>query len=507
VLRIAELRVLSGAPAHLFHQSPTVPIVGYAPSGSHLSLLLPPLYDDESLVHFQSVRLLRAVPLSDSCSAELVTRASTADDLSLEALSDELNTIIELSTGTAAWKVAPPRLTDHHRAPASASPGQHGWGHGELVGGPLIGGWLGAPGWNPLLGSDTQAEQPLLGCAEGVQEFSLQFALTAVQAACGVISLAFSTLNADLTNATINEHTLASRDVAPNSGVFVLAAEPHEILASGGNVLRIFMQPRVAGLGCGVALQSEVARFVVHAATPRLPNTQAALELEFAPLPSGAVVVAMSAATNRAGMVTAVSLGAVMLDGTRPTHASLRGCTPGGRQDESGTFYQSSIGGLTVCWPLNDFVDEESGLWRLQWQLAGWVEGVGWDVLMETQSLPEARSMAALMSSSLHLSAEELHGVLGRATPSHRGRYRLGVRVLNRAGLHSCGADACLEGERWVLVEGAIMEVDTEPPTCAHANAWLCDPLIATDGRACHNIALSGLSKVGSAGSGYQASI
>ena len=230
--------------AHVFRGRHSVPIAGYAHSTTELSLEMPALADDQSREHFKSIRILRTVPLNDDCSTSLAfqrEQAMVQGGPALGNLVDELNAVTQLSTGIASWSIPP----------SSASPGQHLWWSLGATD-PPIGGWLGSPGWNPLLGLDAQSEQPMPACTSGEYNLTLQFNLTQLQAICGRFTLSFQTLNAQVTSATLNDHDLA----ITTSGQLLLSIEPQAVLEEGTNAVRISVLPLGVGIGCGVALQA-----------------------------------------------------------------------------------------------------------------------------------------------------------------------------------------------------------------------------------------------------------
>ena len=138
---------------------------------------------------------------------------------------------------------------------------------------------------------------------------------------------------------------------------------------------------------------------------------------------AGTIVRARQFATNRAG------LGAVhqadqliMLDDTPPAHAQLRLCTAGGRyahDARSGrrVYYQSSEASVRICWDSPGFVDGESGVWILEWQVMRRV-GLVFSDLTGTQQLSEARVRARDSFSQLHLEPPPRLASNGRREPS-----------------------------------------------------------------------------------------
>ena len=134
-----------------------------------------------------------------------------------------------------------------------------------------------------------------------------------------------------------------------------------------------------------------------------------------------------------------------------------------------------------MCWdPGESFSDPESGVLALEWQLAHWVRGYGWDTLLRTQRLTDAEMEAALQNGTIAFTPEFLTRMTGIQLPLHGRRYRLGLRALNKAGRRSCGDAACTTGnpgDNWAVFQGTQFGVDILAPTCTRAVAWLCDPL------------------------------
>ena len=121
---------------------------------------------------------------------------------------------------------------------------------------------------------------------------------------------------------------------------------------------------------------------------PGCTNALCQQALAFPPLPAGTIVLAQQSAINRAGLGAAFHSSLIMLDNTPPTHPALHGCTPGGRTAYGdGLYYQTSEEGLELCWEGPGFVDVESQVHTLEWQLARYVPGasVAWSTLTPTQ--------------------------------------------------------------------------------------------------------------------------
>ena len=192
-------------------------------------------------------------------------------------------------------------------------------------------------------------------------------------------------------------------------------------------------------------------------------------------------------------------------------NSDLRLCTPGGEY-HGNTYYQSDLTQLVACWDQGGFADDESGVWRFEWQLARFVGDPifgRWDTLTTTHSIdatvpgsleegawlrardPTSELLGPVSrAGELVLSAGYLRGLLGGYQPlAHSNRLRLGIRVVNRAGLRSCAPFACTNppcscaaelsfaAAPWAAELGMEVHVDIVPPVCVHAAAWLCDPV------------------------------
>ena len=199
--------------------------------------------------------------------------------------------------------------------------------------------------------------------------------------------------------------------------------------------------------------------------------------------------MARQTAINGAGLAASVGLGhLLMLDGTPPLQPVLKGCQFGGTiSPMTGTYYQTSEEGLAVCLAsVPGFADDESGIWYLEWQLARWVatpSGGVWSTLTPTQYLREDESSEVNEHGVLHLTAHTLSEATGGFEVPGKGRYRLGLRAVNRAGLRSCpigiSCNSVVEegyDSDWAARLGVEITVDMVPPSCVKAQVWLTDP-------------------------------
>ena len=102
---------------------------------------------------------------------------------------------------------------------------------------------------------------------------------------------------------------------------------------------------------------------------------------------AGTILFLRQWATNMAGLTSSfTSQQIVMLDDTPPVHAAVHFCTPGGRTAADGSYNQQSEELLMLCWPSPGFVDKESGVWKLEWQVSRWT-GLVWDIATDTQQI------------------------------------------------------------------------------------------------------------------------
>ena len=294
----------------------------------------------------------------------------------------------------------------------------------------------------------------------------------------------------------------------------------------------------IDGEPCGVYVRGQHSRYTTAFTTERLSKgaTETSVHLP-EPFPAGTLVHTRQWATNKAGLASVVqSDQVIMLDDTPPTHPSTTFCTEGGRYgDDREVFYQASDAGVAVCWAALGFDDQESGVWRLEWQLARRV-GFTWDTLSTTLQLTEAETLASNRDGRLLLTKEALAAAVGADFLVHPNRLRLGLRAVNRAGLRSCASCASqpcscerLVGPNaarttaesiaavaheavhspWAIATGMEAVVDATGPVCAYASAWLCDPHTSSSSSLparCHDIALDqAIGDAAGAGGGFQA--
>ena len=189
-----------------------------------------------------------------------------------------------------------------------------------------------------------------------------------------------------------------------------------------------------------------------------------------------------------------------------------------------------------LCWPtkFGSFIDQESGLWTLEWQLARWVVDAGvWTTAIPTQPFQPKEGRTLADGGVLSLSDEFLTAISEFAKLEHPRQYRLGLRAVNRAGAVSCGPSyqACRERMRksatpwaeetecicpdptgqvdnWAATQfdaGVAFMVDVVPPSCLFATAWVCDPRTPL-GAKCEDLSFSQpFARPGTAQDGQQA--
>ena len=257
-----------------------------------------------------------------------------------------------------------------------------------------------------------------------------------------------------------------------------------ELLREGGNSLVVTLDvPEAAP--CGVLVRGAVGRYARWGDAALVSNAATRAELHVPRLRAGTVVVVQQGATNDAGLAGTTQSGRLILDDTPPHAPAQFGCTINGRTDPQGRFWQASTDELALCWAAPGWVDAQSGVWRLEWQLARWVADSGaFTVDGVTVALPPNASSVAVAAGELRLSSAELRS-RGYVDLTNAGTYKLALRAVNRAGLYSC--DGCAaQAEAWSLSHGSVFSVDQAPPFCSNARARSC---------ACDNVHRQGNSR------------
>ena len=298
----------------------------------------------------------------------------------------------------------------------------------------------------------------------------------------------------------------------------------------GSNLLRINVSATGRHSPCGVYVRGEHSRFETLATSTRLTGGAVEVSIPFDRVQAGTELHVRQWATNRAGLAAVIeSSQLIMVDDTAPTQPALWACTPSGRLGDDGALYQSDENSLRICWESPGFVDSESDVWALEWQLARRV-GLLWDTITATQQLNEADTAAAIEAGFLEVTKQQLLAIIGADLLVHPNRIRMAVRAVNRAGLRSCPACpvppcSCVfsAGPRdspssiaadnhaafysaWALDSPVEFQLDIAGPQCAYAHAWLCDPGDRhLPYKACHDISLDQANgPAGGVGGGFQ---
>ena len=295
------------------------------------------------------------------------------------------------------------------------------------------------------------------------------------------------------------------------------------------NTLRVNVTATDSGSPCGVYVRGEHSRFEILSTTSRLAASTVETSVSLPPVAAGSELLVRQFATNRAGLAAVIeSSQFIVVDNTPPAHPILWACTPSGRLGDDGAMYQPHENSVRACWKPPGFVDAESGIWALEWQLARRV-GLVWETITGTQQLSEADTAAAVEAGYLDVTREQVLAVIGADLLVHPNRFRMGIRAVNRAGLRSC--DHCVEPpcscatehrrdspasiaaaehaefySDWATESALEFQVDVVGPVCAWAHAWLCDPgQRHLPHKAGHDISLDEINgPVGGVGGGFQ---
>lgn len=204
------------------------------------------------------------------------------------------------------------------------------------------------------------------------------------------------------------------------------------------------------------------------------------------------------------------------------------GSSGGGSFDGNGVYYQTDSV-LAICWGPPGFSDGESGVWVLEWQVSRLViDQISGDesytAVMATQQLAsdDAKLFGTPEAGALNITQQDLIDASGGNFFAHPNRLRIGVRAINRAGLSSCGDDACVVqpctcansrqnggADDWSTTSSIEAQIDIDRPLCNDARAWLCDPSASSLGGAstqCSDISLVDASTfaLGDAANGFQ---
>lgn len=161
---------------------------------------------------------------------------------------------------------------------------------------------------------------------------------------------------------------------------------------------------------------------------------------------AGSVLHIRQWATNRAGRASSVlAKRAIMLDDTPPRPPQLRPCEATQRT-YNGVYYQRGTEGILICWQAPGFADGESGIDRLEWQLARRVAAGVMDTLTPTQRIESVAWPQVGLSDGLNgparllLSSESINTAVGMPLALHGTHFRVGLRAVNRG---ACMASSC----------------------------------------------------------------
>ena len=295
-------------------------------------------------------------------------------------------------------------------------------------------------------------------------------------------------------------------------------------------MLRVDVSATGSDSPCGVYIRGEHSRFESLSTTPRLAASAVETMVSLPHVAAGSELLVRQFATNKAGLAAVIeSSQLIVVDDTPPTQPVLWACTPSGRLGVDGTLYQPHDLTLRACWNSPGFVDAESHVWTLEWQLARRV-GLMWDTITGTQQLSETETAVAVEAGYLEVSKEQLLAVIGADLLVQPNRFRMGVRAVNRAGLRSCSRCvappcSCATDHRrespasiaaaehaefhsaWAVDSALEYQVDVVGPACAWAQAWLCDPRndLPRYHTPCHDISLDTTDgATGGVGGGFQ---
>lgn len=234
------------------------------------------------------------------------------------------------------------------------------------------------------------------------------------------------------------------------------------------------------GSSCALHVQGQASRYHPAHTGARLHVAASTHALSFPSLPSGTVVAIKHSATNGAGRTSSTLSPPMLLDATLPVQAKLESCGAAlSAADGSASSFTPDPTTLRVCWAAPGFVDNQSAVAHLEWELARFVSGFGWDSLTGTVRVDNGAATLALKSGSFVIEVAELKSRFGISSLAHTSSYRLGVRAVNRAGGVSAPRTAAApagSAMSWASEHGVQIIVDTVGPSCLDASAWLCAP-------------------------------
>lgn len=291
------------------------------------------------------------------------------------------------------------------------------------------------------------------GCEAGEHTFTVQFDVDPSHVACQRLSLNVSAGAARLVSVSLNGgRTLLE---APNATLrgepsadhtFFSALGLADGLRGGRNSLIAAIQVAKDDDPCGVYVAGVVSAYVPLAAkriyeseTDVLDGANAKFVIAAfdEPLPPNSLLIGEFSFTNAAGLGAARRSAPMLLDDSPPRHPNVTACTPGGHFDADGWYYQRHVENVTLCWEPPGFTDDESDVWRLEYQVARWsLDQYQWDIYLPTQVLSYHETRAALVAGRLTIRSE-INGSDWDLL-SLNNRYRVGLRAVNRAGIRRC---------------------------------------------------------------------
>ena len=195
-----------------------------------------------------------------------------------------------------------------------------------------------------------------------------------------------------------------------------------------------------------VGAASRLSPAAVQATVELDDDSAAAEDVGGERLEAGTVLHLRQWATNHAGLASSVmATHAIMLDDTPPQRPQLRPCEDEQRMYD-GVYYQRATEGIVVCWHAPGFADGESGIHRLEWQLARRLGTANvTDTLISTQSIENAMLPLVGLPTGLNgagrlvLSSARINAALGVPLALHGMHFRLGLRAVNHGESRSHG--------------------------------------------------------------------
>lgn len=183
---------------------------------------------------------------------------------------------------------------------------------------------------------------------------------------------------------------------------------------------------------------SRLSPAVVQATIELTDDSTAAKDVVGERLEAGTMLHLRQWATNHAGLASSVmATHAIMLDDTPPQRPQLRPCEAEQRVYD-GVYYQRATEGIVICWHAPGFADGESGIHRLEWQLARRLGTANvMDTLISTQSIENAMLPFVGLQTGLNgagrlvLSSARINAAIGVPLALHGIHFRVGLRAVN----------------------------------------------------------------------------